>query len=67
MLLYYVQIGAGALSVILVLVVLPAYRNATRKATGTLSFGRLAGSRWLIISAAVAICLMAASSFVPIT
>ena len=63
----YVQIGAGALSVILVLVVLPAYRNATRKATGTLSFGRLAGSRWLIISAAVAICLMAASSFVPIT
>lgn len=62
----FVQIGAGALSVILVIVVLPAYYNAAKKATQPLLLGKLATSRVLIALVAAAIILMAISSFIPI-
>jgi len=62
----FVQIGAGALSVILVIVVLPAYYNAAKKATQPLLLGKLATSKVLITLVAVAIVLMAISSFIPI-
>ena len=62
----YVQIGAGALSIILVIVVLPAYANAVKNAEHTLLLGRLSGNKALIAAVAVAIMLMAISSFIPI-
>lgn len=62
----FVQIGAGALSVILVIVVLPAYYNAARKATKPLLLGKFATSKALIGLVAMAIVLMAISSFIPI-
>ena len=61
-----VQIGAGALSVILVIVVLPAYYNAARKASKPLLLGKLATSKVLMALVALAIVLMAVSSFIPI-
>jgi len=63
----YVQIGAGALSIILVIVVLPAYYNAVHKTEKHPMLGRFAKSKGLIAVMAVAICLMAISSFIPIT
>ena len=62
----YVQIGAGALSIILVIVVLPAYYNAVKKPQQKLLLGKLSGSKALITAVAVAIILMAISSFIPI-
>ncbi|MGM9680128.1 MAG: aromatic amino acid transport family protein [Eubacteriales bacterium] len=62
----YVQIGAGALSVILVMVVLPAYSNAVKNAKQPLLLGKLSGSKALIVAVSVAIILMAISSFIPI-
>ena len=62
----YVQIGAGALSIILVIVVLPAYYNAVKKPKQKLLLGKLSGSKALITAVAVAIILMAISSFIPI-
>lgn len=62
----YVQIGAGALSVILVIVVIPAYRHAVLHVQGKPLLGKAAGSRWLVILMTAAICLMAVSSFIPI-
>ena len=62
----YVQIGAGALSVILILVVLPAYWHAVREPVNPPLLGKLSGNRVLIVFLAAAILLMAASSFVPI-
>ena len=62
----FVQIGAGALSVILVIVVLPAYCNAARKATKPLLLDKFATSKVLIGLVALAIVLMAVSSFIPI-
>ena len=64
--LHYVQIGAGALSIILVIVVLPAYYNAVKKTKQALLLGKLSGSKALITAVAVAIILMAISSFIPI-
>ena len=64
--LHYVQIGAGALSIILVIVVLPAYYNAVKKPKQALLLGKLSGSKALITAVAVAIILMAISSFIPI-
>ena len=65
-LLDFVQIGAGALSAILVIVVLPAYYNAARKATKPLLLVRFATIKVLTALVAVAIGLMAISSFIPI-
>lgn len=62
----YVQIGAGALSIILVIVVLPAYYNAVKNADRNLLLGRLAKSKALIVCVAVAVLLMAISSFISI-
>lgn len=63
----YVQIGAGALSVILVIVVLPAYRHAVLNSDSRPLLGKWARSKGLIVAVAVAICLMALSSLIPIT
>lgn len=63
----YVQIGAGALSIILVMVVLPAYRNAVREPKERLLLGRCSGNRLMLVLVAVAIILMAVSSFIPIS
>lgn len=62
----FVQIGAGALSVILVIVVLPAYYNAAKSATQPLLLGKFATSKVLIVLVAMAILLMAISSFISI-
>ena len=62
----YVQIGAGALSIILVIVVLPAYRNAVKKPKETLLLGKFSGNTYMIAAVAVAVILMAISSFIPI-
>ena len=62
----YVQIGAGALSIILVIVVLPAYYNAVKNPKERLLLGRCSGNKFMIAAVAVAIILMAVSSFIPI-
>ena len=62
----YVQIGAGALSIILVIVVLPAYCNAVKEPRKPPLLGKASGSKVLIAMVAVAIVLMAVSSFIPI-
>ncbi len=65
-LLDFIQIGAGALSVILVLVVLPAYTHAVKQAQKPLLLGKHSGKKWLLVSVAIAILLMSVSSFIPI-
>ena len=62
----YVQIGAGVLSIILVIVVLPAYFNAAQKPKETLLLGKCSGNKLVIASLAVAMILMAVSSLIPI-
>jgi len=62
----YVQIGAGALSIILVIVVLPAYFNAVKNPKQKLLLGKFSRNKVMISAIAVAIVLMAISSFVPI-
>lgn len=62
----YAQIGAGALSIILVIVVLPAYNNAVKKPKEKLFLGGCSGNKFMIAAVAVAIILMAVSSFIPI-
>ena len=62
----YVQIGAGALSIILVIVVLPAYYNAVKSPKQTLLLGKCSGNKIMITLIAVAIIFMAISSFIPI-
>ncbi len=63
----YVQIGAGALSIILVIVVLPAYHNAVKKPKEKLLLGKCSGNRVMIAAMAVAMILMAVSSLIPIS
>lgn len=62
----YVQIGAGALSIILVIVVLPAYSHAVKKPKQALLLGKCSGNKFMIAAVAVAVILMAVSSFIPI-
>jgi amino acid permease len=62
----YVQIGAGALSVILVIVVLPAYHHSIKNCLSPLLPRKIAQSRFLLCIMAFAIILMALSSFVPL-
>jgi hypothetical protein len=62
----YVQIGAGALSIILVIVVLPAYHNAVKKPKEKPLLGKCSGNRFMIAVIAVAMILMAVSSLIPI-
>lgn len=62
----YMQIGAGALSVILVMVVLPAYVNAVKHSEQPLLLGRAGKSRWTVGVIGIFIFLMAISSLIPI-
>ena len=62
----YVQIGAGALSIILVMVVLPAYSNAVRRPKTELLLGKCSGNRIMLTLVALCVILMALSSFIPI-
>ena len=62
----YVQIGAGALSVILVIVVLPAYYHAAKHSQKKLLLGRVAQSKPLLYIVGLMVILMAVSSFIPI-
>lgn len=62
----YVQIGAGALSIILVIVVLPAYRNAVKSSDRILLLGKAGKSRLLLWVVGSLVCLMAVSSLIPI-
>lgn len=62
----YVQIGAGALSIILVIVVLPAYLNAVKKPKKGLLLGKCSGNKIMIAFVAIAVIMMAVSSFIPI-
>ena len=62
----YVQIGAGALSIILVIVVLPAYGNAAKRPTRKLLLGKLSGNKIMLALVALFIILMAVSSFITI-
>ena len=62
----YVQIGAGALSIILVIVVLPAYYNAVKQPKTNLLLGKCSGNKIMVSLVALFIILMAVSSFIPI-
>ena len=62
----YVQIGAGALSIILVIVVLPAYYNAVKQPKTNLLLGKISGNKIMLSLVALFIILMAVSSFIPI-
>lgn len=62
----FVQIGAGALSIIVVLIVLPAYYNAVKTAQGSLLLGPFAKSKALIWIIAVFTVIMAVASLIPI-
>lgn len=62
----YVQLGAGALSVILILVVIPAYRNAVKTNERPPLLGRAAKNPILLGAVCAAVCLMAVSSLIPI-
>ena len=62
----YVQIGAGALSIILVIVVLPAYYNAVKNPKEKLLLGKCSGNKVMLSLVALFVILMAVSSFIPI-
>ncbi|MEE3343231.1 MAG: aromatic amino acid transport family protein [Bacilli bacterium] len=61
----FIQIGAGALSIILVLVIIPAYYHAVKKEKEPL-LGNIAKSKILLITISVFIIIMAISSLIPI-
>ena len=60
-----VQIGAGALSIILVLVIIPAYYHAVKNEKKPL-LGSVAKNKLLIASVSIFIIIMAISSFISI-
>ena len=62
----YAQIGAGALSVVVGLIILPAYYNAVKEKKQGLLLGKFAKSKLLIGVVGVSTLLMAISSFIPI-
>lgn len=61
----FIQIGAGALSIILVLVILPAYYHAVKSEKKPL-LGKYATSKALLGIVILFIILMAVASFIPI-
>ena len=63
----YVQIGAGALSLIFLLIVFPAYLHAVKEPIQPLLLGRLSGKPVLIAVVVIGTVLMAAASLVPIS
>jgi amino acid permease len=62
----YAQIGAGALSVVVGVIILPAYYNAVKDKKEGLLLGKFAKSKLLIGLIGVSTILMAISSFIPI-
>ena len=62
----YAQIGAGALSVVVGLIILPAYYNAVKDKKEGLLLGKFAKSKLLIGIVGLTTVLMAISSFIPI-
>lgn len=62
----YVQIGAGALSFIFLLVVFPAYLHAVKNPIRPLLLGKLSGKLPMILFVIVGTILMAVSSLIPI-
>ncbi|MBR4334962.1 MAG: hypothetical protein IKP74_00765 [Clostridia bacterium] len=63
----YVQIGAGALSLIFLLVVFPAYLHAVKDPIQPLLLGKLSGKRGLIAFVVIGTVLMAVASLIPIS
>lgn len=62
----FVQIGAGALSIVVMSILLPAYHNAVKNADEGLLLGRLGKSRALLWLAGAFTLIMAISSLIPI-
>lgn len=62
----YVQIGAGALSIIVGIMVLPAYYKAVKNSDKDLLLGKFAKSKTLIWIVGIFTFIMAISSFIPI-
>ncbi len=62
----YAQIGAGALSIVVGLIILPAYYNAVKDKEKDLLLGKMAKSKILIGLIGMSTLLMAISSFIPI-
>lgn len=62
----FVQIGAGALSIVVVIIILPAYYNSVRNSEGDLLLGRFAKSKALLWVVGIFTAIMAVSSFIPI-
>ena len=62
----FVQIGAGALSIIVVIIILPAYNHAVKNVNEGLLLGRFGKSKVLLWIAAVFTLIMAVSSLIPI-
>ena len=63
----YVQIGAGALSIIFLIVVFPAYKHALDNPINPPLLGKISGKWPLILIVVIGTILMAISSFVPVT
>lgn len=62
----YIQIGAGALSIILVIVVLPAYYHAIKSEEKALLLGKMGKSKVLITLVGICVGLMAVASLISI-
>lgn len=62
----YIQLIAGGLSVMLGLLVIPAYRNAVRDSDRTLLLGKYGKSKILLGVTIACILMMAVSSFIPV-
>ena len=63
----YIQLIAGGLSVMLGLLVIPAYRNAVRDSDRKLLLGKYGKSKVLLGITVFCILLMAVSSFIPVS
>lgn len=62
----FVQIGAGALSIIVGIIILPAYYNAVKNVDKELLLGKYAKNKILIWVVGIFTLIMAISSFIPI-
>lgn len=63
----YIQLIAGGLSVMLGLLVVPAYRNAVKNSSKTLLLGKYGKSKIMLGVTIACIILMAVSSFIPVS
>lgn len=62
----YVQIGAGALSIIVGIIILPSYYNAVKNSKKELLLGKFAKSKILVWTVGIFTFIMAISSLIPI-